>query len=462
MKDALGVEDKVGLGRTATIWWTQNCKFNAVHDVHRLNVDAPRAAEALDIGVDSYRGVRQAFARDCPDLVAQQIVLRTELNMCVVMPSVVRHSVQYPFMATTRLEVGTGGGNLHAHGFSDGSDAPVMPRRIKAQVVDHGDESSDIGCEDEERESEHSHEEIIDAPTRLSREVDGEIAADAAVSFAGVDSISEGGPTSLSAYEDDSCSDVQSLLLRVIDGYGYGEDMSLIALVGSVCGQDAHERSVAELRSLILQMVDDGKLQCVNGEIDCFKRVPPVSVVPCLPRDGAECFQRSRRGKTRLRASRLDEPGAEVRKSVFRQGVGNKDDVEKTLSDVFAELLSTWNPCFSEDGVCRFDWDEDVGAHDVQVSQIEPPGETLSIYSEVWAQSKVPHRWPERVSLSGLLSEVLGADGEERAEVDVQPLRRLVSALVQTSARHGVHGKDPPRFGVHACARGKDSCPKCR
>jgi hypothetical protein len=103
-----------------------------------------------------------------------------------------------------------------------------------------------------------------------------------------------------------------------------------------------------------------------------------------------------------------------------------------------------------------------VGAHDVQVSQIEPPGETLSIYSEVWAQSKVPHRWPERVSLSGLLSEVLGADGEERAEVDVQPLRRLVSALVQTSARHGVHGKDPPRFGVHACARGKDSCPKCR
>ena len=66
------------------MWWTQNCKYNAVHDVHRLNIDGKHALEALDTGVESYVKVRQQFARDCPDLIAYQIVLRTELNMRIV------------------------------------------------------------------------------------------------------------------------------------------------------------------------------------------------------------------------------------------------------------------------------------------------------------------------------------------------------------------------------------------
>ena len=78
------VEDNVGLGRTPAMWWTQNCAYNAVHDVHRLNIDGKHALEALDIGVESYVKVRQQFARDCPDLIAYQIVLRTELNMRIV------------------------------------------------------------------------------------------------------------------------------------------------------------------------------------------------------------------------------------------------------------------------------------------------------------------------------------------------------------------------------------------
>ena len=31
------VPDEVGLGRHPSLWWTQNCKYNAAYDVQRLN-----------------------------------------------------------------------------------------------------------------------------------------------------------------------------------------------------------------------------------------------------------------------------------------------------------------------------------------------------------------------------------------------------------------------------------------
>ena len=77
--------------------------------MHRLNVNGKHALEALDTGVDSYVGVRQTFARDCPDLVAYQIVLRTELNMRMVMPSVIKHSQKWPYRSMMRFEIGAGG-----------------------------------------------------------------------------------------------------------------------------------------------------------------------------------------------------------------------------------------------------------------------------------------------------------------------------------------------------------------
>ena len=122
------------------MWWTQNCKYNAVHDVHRLNVEGDHALDALDTGVESYVGVRQKFARDCPDLVAYQIVLRTELNMRIVMPSVINHTQKWPYLTMTRFETGPGG-NLHAHGFSCGKKPPKMPRRVRAKQVVDGDEA---------------------------------------------------------------------------------------------------------------------------------------------------------------------------------------------------------------------------------------------------------------------------------------------------------------------------------
>ena len=44
----------------------------------------------------------------------------------------------------------------------------------------------------------------------------------------------------------------------------------------------------------------------------------------------------------------------------------------------------------------------------------------------------------------------------------MQPVRRLVAALVHRVARHTIHDMFPPKIGVHPCARGADKCPKCR
>ena len=82
----------------------------------------------------SYVGVRQKFARDCPDLVAYQIVLQTELNISIVMPSVLKRTQKWPLLSMARFETGSGG-NFHAHGFSCG----------KAKQVVDGDEA-DFFC----------------------------------------------------------------------------------------------------------------------------------------------------------------------------------------------------------------------------------------------------------------------------------------------------------------------------
>ena len=60
------------------------------------------------------------------------------------------------------------------------------------------------------------------------------------------------------------------------------------------------------------------------------------------------------------------------------------------------------------------------------------------------------------------LDDVFHAKCEEEKEVDVQRVRRLVAALVQRVERHTMHQKQRPKFGVHPCARGKESCPVCR
>ena len=127
------VEDDVGLGRHPSLWWTQNPHYNAAYDIQRLDVD--RFVHSEFGGGD--RQSRFEFVRENADLVAQAMALRVELNMRIVMPSVVPHSDRYPYMCMARMETG-GGGNPHAHGLSMGMPGPVL-RRVKADVEGVGD-----------------------------------------------------------------------------------------------------------------------------------------------------------------------------------------------------------------------------------------------------------------------------------------------------------------------------------
>ena len=92
------VGDSVGLGRIPSKWWTLNCPYNYVYDIHRLNVDAARGAEALVSQDAKLRQVRYDFVRDAPDVAAYQIALRTELNMKIVMPAVIPPSEGRPLL----------------------------------------------------------------------------------------------------------------------------------------------------------------------------------------------------------------------------------------------------------------------------------------------------------------------------------------------------------------------------
>ena len=61
------------------------------------------------------------------------------------------------------------------------------------------------------------------------------------------------------------------------------------------------------------------------------------------------------------------------------------------------------------------------------------------------------------MNLRAVLDRVFQGDGP----VDLEPVRRLVSALVSKSGRHDMHGKQAP-LKKHPCARGKTGCLYCR
>ena len=123
---------------------------------------------------------------------------------------------------------------------------------------------------------------------------------------------------------------------------------------------------------------------------------------------------------------------------------------------MFGTLVSEWNPCYADDDMgCRYTWDDDIGAHDVEVDVDTISGEAAPSTSEERAIRDVPARWPERLRLRALLDDVFGASSEQDAEVDLQRIRRLVAALVHRVGRHTIHSKGKPKLGVHPCARGK-------
>ena len=140
-------EDQFGLGRHLSTWYTLNCKYNAAFDVQRLNVGARgREAEVLGEPGGKSKEERFVFARDNPDLVMFELSLRTELIMRMVMPSVLRHSKEDPFMAMARFETGKNG-NPHWHGFGLGLPPPRMGR-VRAGAGGEGDEVPDAATVD--------------------------------------------------------------------------------------------------------------------------------------------------------------------------------------------------------------------------------------------------------------------------------------------------------------------------
>ena len=139
-----------------------------------------------------------------------------------------------------------------------------------------------------------------------------------------------------------------------------------------------------------------------------------------------------------------------------------QSSLEQQFAAFFKHVVSEWNPCKSDDGQWRYTWDEEIGAHDVEVELVDDGKSNGKVPSEQRAVQEVSGRAPERVNLRGLLDNVFRAENEAQADLDVQRVRRLVAALVNRVARHTKHGVQAPRIGVHACARGKESCPVCR
>jgi len=322
--ESVAVDDVVGLDRSPGFWGTLNCGFrgyNNVYDIHRLNIGAQCAEDAVR-SVDSvYKPVRANFVRNAPDLVAFQIALRTELITKIVLPTVVPSSESRPFIPISRFETGSGTGNPHTHLLGVGDGNPVL----------------DTDGSDEEEE-----QEAVDAKQQ---------------------------------------------------------------------GADTAQ-----------QATDDGKKAMFESASDA---APQASRLP-----GGD----PHRKRLRKSARRLDQQKQKSREE-------RQKEQEDAVLAFFADKVSTWNPCFAEDGNERFRWDEEVGAHDI---------EATIMLSDT----------PERVRLRELLDRVFRE--RDAQKINLEPVRCLVAALVKASGRHTMHGKLRPTLGKHPCARGKAECPFCR
>ena len=202
--------------------------------------------------------------------------------MQIVMPSVIRHSAQQPYKAMARFETGTLGGNLHAHGFSYGSDAPRMPRRDRANPAEQGDESSDVGsenedgCDRDEKVGGGGNEGRSDPAVRgESLDSDGGFSP-----IGGEDerSLEGSGTMQGSIHSRDEFRDGQNGLKgsvqSAIERRDFRESFSLDDLICSVLGDARVDEDLCSLRSLVDGMVDEGVLESFPD--GCLKRVPPV------------------------------------------------------------------------------------------------------------------------------------------------------------------------------------------
>ena len=254
------VPDEVDLGRHPSMWWTMNCKYNAAYDVQRMNTKSALGDASVAAAEPGDKHERFLFTRDNPDLVAYMLSLRTELLMRIVMPSIVPHSRENPFMAMARFEVGANG-NPHMHGFSLGDRGPKMTR-VEADVSSEGDlppqtVSEDVRvflsrlekADDWKYGVEMSSEELRQLVRHHLTDVEHAGSDDGEESDSGVSSADD---QSESAAADDECVDF---------------------LVGRV-------------RAVVTALIEQGLIQEVAGGGSAeacdvkYTRVPPVPVAP--------------------------------------------------------------------------------------------------------------------------------------------------------------------------------------
>ena len=418
--------DNVGLSRYPPTWWTLNCKYNAAYDVHRLNTRKDGRA-AVDESCDGKKLERFLFVKDNPDIVTYMLALRTGLTMHIVMPSVVPHSLRAPYMSMSRFETGPHG-NPHYHGFSVGTRGPRM-NRVRADVDGVGDEPLDV-----DMEIRQILEHVFGTGDACQEE------------------ISEG--TAIGQL----CKCLPAVVM-FLDGAGMDDDGSDQETPMNSSGSDSDDGDRLERmrkRELVLakkaleELVAAGYVEVirsVSGEegaiVGC--RYRKVSIVPQLSPE-AVVTQTRKRCKYLKEQERVERAlAAPEELNIFKDcksDVRLQSTLEKEFARAFGALVSEWNPCYADDGRgCRYKWDDEIGAHDVEVDVDEVGVEPVPSTSEERAIRGVPARWPERLRLRALLDDVFAASPEQAADVDLQRVRRLVAALVNRCGRHTIHPK---------------------
>ena len=434
------VPDVVGLGKHPSMWWTMNCHYNAAYDVQRLNVRSDTGDASLDAHLLGDRRERCGFTRDNADLVAFQMTLRTELMMGIVMRAVVRHSEQWPLLSMARFETGPNG-NPHFHGFSAGLPPPIL-KRVVADVSGEDDVApmSSFG----------------DFELMLSAIEKGEV---------------EWLPGDLIFQEH-----AEQCVERVLAGEEKQVCDDSIIFVSDDEDEGAHVLSPSAVPGLLLRqrvsavmavLLEAGVLEEVRADDSCEEGLSISYRLLSAPSGHvrpAYCVGKSKRPNVKL--EELEKDGAGLR-AVGDFGVvrpprvdeQSQSFMEREFAKFFEGMVSEWNPCYSDDGCWRYKWDEEIQAHDVE-AEVGISGCDASLSSEARAQADVTPVGPERMNLRGLLDKVY-EQAAASAVIDLQPVRRLVAALVHRVARHTKHGVLPPKF-TDACARGKESCPYCR
>ena len=49
------------------------------------------------------------------------------------------------------------------------------------------------------------------------------------------------------------------------------------------------------------------------------------------------------------------------------ENVALQSVLEKRFYEFFGRVVSEWNPCYDDAGACRYTWDDEVGAFDVDL-----------------------------------------------------------------------------------------------